>query len=64
MRLCWYCRERLLALDLADRVYLLDHGRVVYEGVPDQLEADEEHRERRSGESPAETTNLPVSYFN
>ena len=30
-----------LALRLADRVYVIDHGTVVFEGTPDALRADE-----------------------
>ncbi|WP_458187206.1 ABC transporter ATP-binding protein [Haladaptatus sp. NG-WS-4] len=29
-----------VALSLADRVYLLDHGRIVFEGTPEELEAN------------------------
>jgi branched-chain amino acid transport system ATP-binding protein len=29
-----------MALQLADRVYVIDHGTVVFEGTPDQLRAD------------------------
>jgi branched-chain amino acid transport system ATP-binding protein len=29
-----------LALQLADRVYVIDHGTVVFEGTPDRLRAD------------------------
>jgi ABC-type branched-subunit amino acid transport system ATPase component len=29
-----------MALQLADRVYVIDHGTVVFEGAPDKLRAD------------------------
>jgi branched-chain amino acid transport system ATP-binding protein len=29
-----------MALQLADRVYIIDHGTVVFEGTPAQLRAD------------------------
>jgi len=29
-----------MALQLADRVYVIDHGAVVFEGTPDRLRAD------------------------
>ena len=29
-----------MALQLADRVYVIDHGTVVFEGTPAQLRAD------------------------
>jgi ABC-type branched-subunit amino acid transport system ATPase component len=31
-----------MALALADRVYVIDHGSVVFEGTPDRLRADRE----------------------
>jgi branched-chain amino acid transport system ATP-binding protein len=40
-----------VALDLADRVYILDKGEVVYEGVPEELEADESILDRYLGVS-------------
>jgi branched-chain amino acid transport system ATP-binding protein len=30
-----------MALQLADRVYVIDHGTVVFEGSPERLRADE-----------------------
>ena len=30
-----------MALGLADRVYVIDHGTIVFEGTPDALRADE-----------------------
>ena len=29
-----------MALQLADRVYIIDHGTVVFEGTPERLRAD------------------------
>jgi branched-chain amino acid transport system ATP-binding protein len=29
-----------MALELADRLYVIDHGSVVFEGTPDALRAD------------------------
>ncbi|MFC4360581.1 ABC transporter ATP-binding protein [Halobium salinum] len=37
------------ALDLADRVYVLDGGRIVYEGTPEELRADESVMDRYLG---------------
>jgi branched-chain amino acid transport system ATP-binding protein len=38
-----------LALDLADRVYVLENGRVVFEGGPGELDADDEAKQRYLG---------------
>ncbi|EFW93482.1 ABC transporter related protein [Haladaptatus paucihalophilus DX253] len=38
-----------VALSLADRVYLLDQGRIVFEGTPQELEANEELMDRHLG---------------
>ena len=38
-----------LALDLADRVYVLENGRVVFEGSADELAADDEAKQRYLG---------------
>ncbi|SIR81131.1 amino acid/amide ABC transporter ATP-binding protein 2, HAAT family [Haladaptatus litoreus] len=38
-----------VALSLADRVYLLDHGKIVFEGTPEELEADEELMDKHLG---------------
>ncbi|WP_101295605.1 ABC transporter ATP-binding protein [Halegenticoccus soli] len=38
-----------VALSLADRVYILDRGRVVFEGAPAELEANESVMERHLG---------------
>jgi branched-chain amino acid transport system ATP-binding protein len=40
-----------VALDLADRVYILDKGEVVYEGVPAELDEDESILDRYLGVS-------------
>ena len=40
-----------VALDLADRVYVLDHGRIVHEATPENLREDEETVERYLGVS-------------
>ncbi|SEP23724.1 branched-chain amino acid transport system ATP-binding protein [Halogranum amylolyticum] len=40
-----------VALELADRVYILDKGTVVYEGTPAELEADERILDRYLGVS-------------
>jgi branched-chain amino acid transport system ATP-binding protein len=40
-----------VALDLADRVYVLDHGQIVHEATPEELRADEETVERYLGVS-------------
>lgn len=40
-----------VALELADRVYILDKGRVVYEGTPAELDADESVLDRYLGVS-------------
>jgi branched-chain amino acid transport system ATP-binding protein len=33
-------RNALMALELADRVYVMDKGEIVYEGKPEELWAD------------------------
>ncbi len=38
-----------VASALADRVYILDKGSIVYEGTPEELDADEEVRDRHLG---------------
>ena len=38
-----------LALALADKVYIMTKGRVVYEGLPDQLDQDERTKEQLLG---------------
>ncbi|WP_458209421.1 ABC transporter ATP-binding protein [Haladaptatus sp. NG-SE-30] len=38
-----------VALSLADRVYLLDQGRIVFEGTPEELEANEDVMDRHLG---------------
>jgi branched-chain amino acid transport system ATP-binding protein len=38
-----------LALDVADRVYVLENGRVVFEGAPGELDADDEAKQRYLG---------------
>jgi branched-chain amino acid transport system ATP-binding protein len=38
-----------LALDLADRVYVLENGSVVFEGGPGELDADDEAKQRYLG---------------
>ncbi len=38
-----------VTLSLADRVYLLDQGKIVFEGTPEELEADEELMDRHLG---------------
>jgi branched-chain amino acid transport system ATP-binding protein len=38
-----------LALDLSDRVYVLENGRVVFEGPPGELDADDEAKQRYLG---------------
>nr|WP_303648685.1 ABC transporter ATP-binding protein [Haloarchaeobius litoreus] len=40
-----------VASALADRVYILDKGTIVYEGTPEELDADEEVRDRHLGVS-------------
>jgi hypothetical protein len=35
-------RKGAIALQLADRVYIIDHGTVVFEGTPDKLRADQQ----------------------
>ncbi|WP_440990019.1 ABC transporter ATP-binding protein [Haloarchaeobius baliensis] len=40
-----------VASALADRVYILDKGNIVYEGTPEELDADEEVRDRHLGVS-------------
>ena len=34
-----------IALDISDRVYVMGHGAVVFEGTPEQLRANEKVRE-------------------
>jgi branched-chain amino acid transport system ATP-binding protein len=38
-----------VALSLADRVYLLDQGRIVFEGTPEELEANENVMDKHLG---------------
>jgi branched-chain amino acid transport system ATP-binding protein len=38
-----------LALELADRVYIMTKGRVVYEGLPDELARDDRTKEEQLG---------------
>jgi branched-chain amino acid transport system ATP-binding protein len=38
-----------LALQVADRVYVMNKGQIVYEGTPASLEADEEVKRRYLG---------------
>ncbi|WP_227377059.1 ABC transporter ATP-binding protein [Haladaptatus halobius] len=38
-----------VALSLADRVYLLDQGRIVFEGTPEELEANEDVMDKHLG---------------
>ncbi|GAA0231881.1 ABC transporter ATP-binding protein [Haladaptatus pallidirubidus] len=38
-----------VALSLADRVYLLDQGKIVFEGTPEELEADGELMDKHLG---------------
>jgi branched-chain amino acid transport system ATP-binding protein len=38
-----------LALEVADRVYVMNKGQIVYEGTPAGLEADEEIKRRYLG---------------
>ncbi|MFC4408055.1 ABC transporter ATP-binding protein [Haloarchaeobius iranensis] len=38
-----------VASALADRVYILDKGSIVYEGTPEELDADEDVRDRHLG---------------
>jgi branched-chain amino acid transport system ATP-binding protein len=38
-----------VASALADRVYILDKGNIVYEGTPEELDADEDVRDRHLG---------------
>ena len=38
-----------LALTLADRVYIMTKGRIVYEGLPDELARDEQTKEQQLG---------------
>jgi branched-chain amino acid transport system ATP-binding protein len=38
-----------VALELADRVYIMTKGRVVYEGLPDELAKDERTKEQQLG---------------
>ena len=38
-----------VALSLADRVYLLDQGKIVFEGTPEELEANEDVMDRHLG---------------
>ena len=38
-----------LALELADRVYIMTKGRVVYEGLPDELAGDDRTKEEQLG---------------
>ncbi|WP_256300129.1 ABC transporter ATP-binding protein [Haloarchaeobius salinus] len=40
-----------VASALADRVYILDKGEIVYEGTPEELDANEEVRDRHLGVS-------------
>ncbi|WP_435349680.1 ABC transporter ATP-binding protein [Haloarchaeobius sp. HRN-SO-5] len=40
-----------VASALADRVYILDKGHIVYEGTPEELDADEDVRDRHLGVS-------------
>jgi branched-chain amino acid transport system ATP-binding protein len=40
-----------VASALADRVYILDKGNIVYEGTPEELDADEDVRDRHLGVS-------------
>ena len=40
-----------VALDLADRVYVLAHGQIVHEATPEELRADEETVQRYLGVS-------------
>jgi branched-chain amino acid transport system ATP-binding protein len=40
-----------VASELADRVYILDKGHIVYEGTPEDLDANPEVRDRHLGVS-------------
>jgi branched-chain amino acid transport system ATP-binding protein len=38
-----------LALEVADKVYIMTKGRVVYEGLPDELARDEQTKAQQLG---------------
>jgi branched-chain amino acid transport system ATP-binding protein len=42
-------QNALMALALADRVYVIDQGQIVYEGTPEVLLADQELSQRLLG---------------
>ena len=38
-----------VAMELADRIYVIDQGKIVFEGTPDELEANPDVRDRHLG---------------
>ena len=40
-----------VAMELADRIYVIDQGKIVFEGTPDELEANPDVRDRHLGVS-------------
>jgi len=42
-------QNALMALALADRVYVIDQGQIVYEGTPQELLSDQELSQRLLG---------------
>ena len=40
-----------VAMELADRIYVIDQGEIVFEGTPDELEANPDVRDRHLGVS-------------